>query len=458
MESMVMSAAVAAAIDDLDKKSVMRPIYLDYNATTPMAPEVSYAVAEACSNCWANPSSGYASGRAARERVEECRKSVESMLGINGGEGNIIFTSGGTESNHLAMFSAVESYKSWCKKSISTANSVPKLPHVVTTNIEHPAVDLPLRQWSEEGTIDLTIVPVSPSTGSVEASSVSAALRPETCLVTVMLANNETGVVQPIREIRDALRIANTKRREDGNFEVLLHSDAAQAVGKIPVDVNDLGVDYLTIAGHKFYGPRIGALYRRANCSLSPVFVGGGQESGYRAGTENVPMIAGLAAASDLISSWSEGEDEEEEEGSQLRRMRDRLAQNIEALFPAGAFRDNFGHLSSSLSPSPKLLPNTLSASFKGVPSGRALLDACGGVIEASTAAACHSAAAMSQEDQDGFQGSPILLRSGVASEWSRGAIRLSVGRTTTKEEIDMAAQVLWEAYQKLLQINGADK
>jgi len=380
------------------------------------------------------------------------------MLGVKGSDGNIIFTSGGTESNHFALFSAIESYKSWCKKSISETNPVPRLPHVITTNIEHPAVDLPLRQWSKEGTIDLTILPVSQSTGSVEVSSVSAALRTETCLVTVMLANNETGVVQPIKDICEAIRTANAKRRVEGKFEVLLHSDSAQAVGKIPVDVNDLGVDYLTVAGHKFYGPRIGALYRRTNCPLSPVFVGGGQESGFRAGTENVPMIAGLAAAADLISSWSEEEDEEEEEGSQLRRMRDRLAQNIEALFPAGTFKDNFGHLSSSLSPSPKLLPNTLSASFKGIPSGRALLDACDGVIEASTAAACHSAVAISDEDQGEFQGSPILVRSGVAPEWSRGAIRLSVGRATTKEEIDRAAHVLWEAYQKLQPANGAEK
>ena len=206
-------------------------------------------------------------------------------------EKEITFTSGGTESNYLALHSAIQSYTSWLQNKqrgkVSLADTE-DIPHIITTNIEHVAIDLPLKEWEKKGMIKVTRVQVETSDGRVDVAKVMSSIRANSCLVTIMFANNETGVIQPIAEIARKLKYLNEERRQKGLFSVLAHSDAAQAFGKVPLKVSDEScpVDYLSICGHKFYGPRVGALYHRSlTCTLYPLFVGGGQELGRRAGT-----------------------------------------------------------------------------------------------------------------------------------------------------------------------------
>ena len=253
------------------------PIYLDYNATTPVAPEVFDAMEPWLRGGLGNPSSAHPYGRAAREAVERARSEVAGLLGAEPAE--ILFTGGGTESNNLALIGAARALR-------------PRGRHLVTTAVEHPAV-LEVCRWLEraEG-FALTVVPVD-GAGLVDPEDVRRALRPETILVSVMHANNEVGAIQPVAAVAAHCRAAG----------VLLHSDAAQSAGKIPVDVNALGADLLTLAGHKLYAPKgVGALYVRRGVRLEPVLFGAGQEGGRRPGTENVPFIAGLGRACALAA------------------------------------------------------------------------------------------------------------------------------------------------------------
>ena len=287
-----------------------KPVYLDYNATTPLAPEVVEAVTSALA-AWGNPSSGYQTGREARARVEAARAQVAEMIGAEPEE--ITFTSGGTEANHLAIWAALELYRGSDPAAVSTRCPSPEtraapachpasetrgLPHIVTSNIEHPAVTAPLAQLEARGWAAVTRVPVVRGSGRWSVASMLEAVTPDTCLVTVMLANNETGILQPVKELFSALRAAAPPTR----VPILLHTDAAQAIGKIPVSGSELGADLVTIVGHKFYGPRIGVLYHRKGVAVSPMFYGGGQETGLQPGTENTPMIAGLGAACGLVT------------------------------------------------------------------------------------------------------------------------------------------------------------
>ena len=287
-----------------------KPVYLDYNATTPLAPEVVEAVTLALA-AWGNPSSGYQTGREARARVEAARAQVAEMVGAEPEE--ITFTSGGTEANHLAIWAALELYRGSDPAAVTTrcpspetraapachpATSSRGLPHIVTSNIEHPAVTAPLAQLEARGWAAVTRVPVVRGSGRWSVASMLEAVTPDTCLVTVMLANNETGILQPVKELFSALRASAPPTR----VPILLHTDAAQAIGKIPVSGPELGADLVTIVGHKFYGPRIGALYHRKGVAVSPMFYGGGKEAGLRPGTENTPMIAGLGAACGLVT------------------------------------------------------------------------------------------------------------------------------------------------------------
>ncbi|GIY99971.1 selenocysteine lyase [Caerostris extrusa] len=276
-------------------------VYLDYNATTPVDSEVQKTICSVLQNEWGNPSSSYDLGKKAKTMVDLARFQVGEMVSCLPCE--IIFTSGGTESNNMVIHTALKYFHERMQNSASDAKD--EKPHIITTNIEHDSIRLPLEKLSSEGKIDVTFVPVSKVTGAVEVDDILNAVRPSTCLVTVMLANNETGVIQPVNLLRRKLKSLQSTKNSFIN-QILLHTDAAQAIGKIKVDVFHWDVDYLTIVGHKFYGPRVGALYFKKGVPLYPMFYGGGQEKNYRAGTENTCMLAGLGKAAELVTFNSE--------------------------------------------------------------------------------------------------------------------------------------------------------
>ncbi|XP_039463353.1 selenocysteine lyase isoform X2 [Oreochromis aureus] len=277
-------------------------IYMDYNATTPPESEVIQAISEALQDAWGNPSSNYIAGAKAKAIINQSRENVARMVG--GKAEDIIFTSGGTEANNLVLHTAVEHFRKHCRAAEQGAghqNGCTGLPHIITSNVEHDSVKLVAQHLEKEGKADVTFVPVSKVTARVEVEDIIAAVRPNTCLISVMLANNETGVIMPLQEICQRIKSLNKQRER---LRILLHTDAAQALGKIRVDVSDLGVDYLTIVGHKFYAPRIGALYVNGpgtKTPLYPMLFGGGQERNFRPGTENTPMIAGLGKTEDCL-------------------------------------------------------------------------------------------------------------------------------------------------------------
>lgn len=253
-------------------------VNMDFNSTTPMDPEVIDAVRETCEKLWTNPSSSYETGHEVKKVISESRRDVAKM--INCRPEDVIFTSGGTEANNWVIYSSVNEFN---KTNIHLNNHC--RPHIVSTNIEHDSIRLLLEKLQTEDKIEVTFVAVSKVNGFVSDEDIIKAIQPTTVLVTVMLANNETGIFQPIARIAELLKDVNRNRSWP---KVYFHTDAAQAIGKLKVDVNDLRVDYLTIVGHKFYAPRIGALYRRNICPLHPIFFGGGQEDGLRPGRYNM--------------------------------------------------------------------------------------------------------------------------------------------------------------------------
>lgn len=377
---------------------MVRPIYLDYNGTTPCDPEVIAAMRPFLENDFGNPSSSHWYGIKPKQAVEEARQQVAGLLGCLPEE--VFFTSGGTESNNHAIKGIARSLRD-------------KGNHIVTSAIEHPAV-LEVCQYLEDDGFETTQVPVD-NQGMVDPVRVQQALRPDTILVTIMHANNEIGTVQPIESIAELVKARN----------IAMHTDAAQSLGKIPVDVSTLGVDLLSIAGHKLYAPKgIGALYIRKGIAPAKFCHGAGQENGWRAGTENVSGIVGLGkaceiASRDLADNMARTED-----------LRDRLYEGI--VTRVGDVRLN-GH--------PELrLPNTLSISFKGL-EANLLLEEIGLEIAASAGAACHS---------DTVAISHVLEAILVPIELAKGTLRFSVGRMTTATEIDQTIDVLALATAKL--------
>ncbi len=377
----------------------MRQLYLDYNATTPIAPSVQEAMLPLLAEHYGNPSSTHALGRAAAEAVEDARGQLAVLLGCDPDE--IVFTSGGTESNNLAL------------KGIMLRETPAVGGHLVISAFEHPSVLAPARFLERLG-YDVTIVGVS-GQGVVQPAAVRAAIRPETRLVSIMHANNEVGTIQPLRQISAICR----------EHEIPLHTDAAQTVGKIGTLVDELGIDLLTIAGHKMYAPKgVGALYVRCGIELEPTQHGAGHEAGLRAGTENVASIAGLGRAASLAAKSLDQARE------RMTTLRDRLWQALVAeignpLVLHGALAER--------------LPNTLSVSFPGV-SGHELLARIPELC-ASTGSACHST---------GTSISPTLAAMGVSDENARGTIRLSVGWQTSEEDVDRAASLLLGAWEAL--------
>ena len=364
-------------------------IYLDFNASTPVAPEVAAAMRAVLDAPFGNPSSDHWAGKPAREAVEKARAQVAGLLGCEAGE--VVFTSGGSEANNHAM------------KGIFFAKANAH-PHIITTQVEHPAVINPCRFLERLGA-KVTYLPVD-NLGRVDPEDVRRAVTPDTVLISVMHANNEVGTIQPIAEIS---RIA----REHG---IVFHTDAAQSVGKIPTKVGELGVDLLSVAGHKLYGPKgVGALYVRAGIQLEPLIHGAGHESGRRAGTENVLLDVGLGAACELAESWI---------GRQsIQELRDLFWRRLTEEFDGNVVLN--GHPTDRL-------PNTLNVSFPGKV-GTEILHGLDGVA-ASTGSACHSGS---------IELSPVLKAMRVPPETGMGAIRFSLGRTTTEEEIEAVVKNL---------------
>ncbi|KAM8788827.1 selenocysteine lyase isoform 2-T2 [Rhynchonycteris naso] len=416
-----------------EKSPPERTVYMDCNATTPLEPEVVRTVTEAMREAWGNPSSSYPAGRKAKEIISAARESLAKMIG--GDPRDVIFTSGGTESNNLVIHSVVKHFrKSHTSRGGMTEHHRPAegaTPHIVTCTVEHDSIRLPLEHAVDEQ-VAVTFVPVSKVSGQAEADDILAAVRPATCLVTVMLANNETGVVMPIPEISRRVKALNQQRAASGLPVILLHTDAAQALGKRRVDVGDLGVDFLTIVGHKFYGPRIGALYVRGlgeRTPLHPMLFGGGQEWNFRPGTENTPMIAGLGKAAELVTENCEAYE------AHMRDVRDYLEERLVA-----EFGEKKVHLNRF--PGSERLPNTCNFSFLGPQlQGHSVLAQCRTLL-ASVGAACHS--------DHGDRPSPVLLSCGIPFDVARNALRLSVGRGTTRAEVDLAVQDLKQAVARL--------
>ena len=375
----------------------MKPIYLDYNATTPIDPRVKEAMLPYLDEHFGNPSSSHYYGIHAKRAVENARKQIADMLGAKVDE--IIFTSGGTESNNYAIKGVAGAYRN-------------KGNHIITSSIEHPAV-LEVCRYLENHGLKVTYLPVD-EYGMVDPEKVSEAITPQTILISIMHANNEIGTIQPIAEIA---RIAH-------KHGILVHSDCAQSIGKIPVHVDELQVDLLTIAGHKLYAPKgIGALFIRTGVRLEKLIHGASHEMNWRAGTENVIECVGLGKACEIIQQIGSKENEH------LKKMRERLKAGLLGKFPT--IRIN-GHPE-------KCLPNTLSVSFPGLEANTIIAELTH--VAASAGAACHS---------DQVDLSHVLEAMHVPVEYAMGTIRFSVGRFTTNEEIDRAVDEISKVIEKL--------
>ncbi|XP_012716724.2 selenocysteine lyase [Fundulus heteroclitus] len=409
-------------------------IYMDYNATTPMEPEVIQVISEALLEAWGNPSSNHLAGAMAKAIINQSRQNVARMVG--GKAEDIVFTSGGTEANNLVLHTAMEHFKKTCSAAEhggGVQNGCTGLPHIITSNVEHDSIALTAKHLQTVGKADVTCVPVSKVTARVDVEDIIAAVRPNTCLISVMLANNETGVIMPIQEICQRVKSLN---KQHERLRILLHTDAAQALGKIPVDVQELGVDYLTIVGHKFYAPRVGALYVNGpgtKTPLYPMLFGGGQERNFRPGTENTPMIAGLGKAAELVTANLSTYQ------SHMLNIKMYLEERLRDVF-----RDKIRF--NSHYPGSDLLPNTCNVSILGPAlQGWRVLSNCRRLL-ASVGAACHSAS--------GNRPSHILLSCGVPAEVAANALRLSVGRETSKEDVDAVVEDLRETVQLLEKMN----
>jgi len=377
---------------------MIKPIYLDYNATTPHDPEVIEAMRPFLETEFGNPSSSHWYGIKPKQAVETARRQVAGILNCRPTE--VFFTSGGTESNNHAIRGVARRFRG-------------KGNHIITSNFEHPAVIEVCRYLEADG-FETTYLPVSKD-GLVDPADVERALRPSTILITVMHANNEIGTIQPIAEIS---RIAK-------KHGIAMHTDAAQSTGKIPTDVEHLGVDLLSVAGHKVYAPKgIGALYLRSPLEPEKFCFGAGQEMGRRAGTENVLEIVGLGKACEIAQQNLE------KDMARMKFLRDRLHEGL--LGRIFDLRLN-GHLQHRL-------PNTLNISFKDLEANRILED-IGLEVAASAGAACHAGS---------VEISHVLRAMKIPLEWAKGTLRFSVGRMTTEAEIDKTIRVVADAVNKL--------
>jgi cysteine desulfurase len=373
----------------------MDPIYLDYNATTPTHPEVVAAMLPYLTTHFGNPSSSHVYGLTAKKAVETARVQVAALLDCDPDE--ILFTSGGTEANNLAIR--------------GVASTHPSKRHLVTSAVEHPATEQPCKHLETQGW-EVTRLAVD-QTGTVAAHDVLPLVRGDTSLMTVMLANNETGTIMPVREIAGIVHAKG----------VLIHTDAAQAVGKIPTRVRELDVDLLSVAGHKLYAPKgVGALYVRRGTPLGPLLLGAGHERGLRPGTESVASIVGLGKACEIARQ------DMALESQRTLVLRDELWDRLQEAIPSLGLN---GHPSQRL-------PNTLNVSFPGVLGSAVLARAPG--VAASTGSACHAG---------GESPSAVLTAMGLSAREALGAVRLTLGRGTTAEQVRDAASMLVAAFRE---------
>lgn len=374
-------------------------IYFDNNATTRIAPEVLDAMLPFFIESFGNPSSAHVAGRAARKAVEHARGSIANLLGANSSE--IVFTSGGTESDNWAIMGALE------------AN--PDKKHIVTTRVEHEAVRKLCEKLEHNG-CDVSWLDVDEH-GSLDLDQVRDSVREDTAVVSVMLANNETGILFPVEEIAGIVKTRSS---------ALVHVDGVNAVGKIPIDLGPGSIDLFSLSAHKFHGPKgIGAMYIRHGVQLPPLFSGGGQEAGKRPGTEAVHQIAGIGAAADLVHDLSEMD--------RVRTLRDKLEAGILQNFPNSSLN---GTTDES-----RRLPNTSNISFENV-NGEAIvarMDDAG--ICVSTGSACNSAE---------HQPSAVLQAMNVPYTRAMGSVRFSLGRYNTDEEVEITLKVMHEILSQL--------
>jgi cysteine desulfurase len=381
----------------------MKRIYLDHNATTPIRAEVLAAMLPYLTTEFGNASSIHSYGQSAREAVEQARSSVAALVGARAAD--IMFTSGGTESNNHAILGAV-------------AAAPGKAKHVITSAIEHVAVLDSCRALAKRG-VDLTILPVDRN-GLVNPEDVRAAIRPETVLLTLMLANNEIGSIEPIEEIAKIAAAGG----------IVFHTDAVQAAGKIPIDVEKLGVDLVSISAHKFCGPKgVGALFIRKGTKLGPLLYGGHSERDRRPGTEDVAAISGMGKAAELARAGLRNESD------RIGGLRDRLERGL---------LDRIPHSWVNGARAPRV-PNTTNLTFPFI-EGESMviaLDLKG--IACSTGAACSSGA---------VEPSHVLVALGLAPEDARATLRLSLGHQTTEEEIDFALETIPPVIDRLRQLS----
>lgn len=373
------------------------PIYLDHNATTPILPEVVDAMLPYLCEHFGNPSSGHVYGRRAHDAVVRARGQAAALLNCDDDE--VIFTSGGTEANNLAIRGVVEARVD--------------RRHVVTTAIEHPATERPCA-WLEQHGTRLTRIGVDVG-GRARAEAARSAIVADTALVTVMHSNNETGVLQPIAEFAELAHAVGA----------IMHTDAAQSVGKVPLDVRQLGVDLLSVAGHKLYAPKgVGALYVRRGTPLVPFVLGAGHERGLRPGTENVAAIVGLGMACEIARSDMGAV------AARVSALRDDLWQRLESAVPGVMLN---GHRLLRL-------PNTLNVRFPRVTGNTILAGAP--EIAASTGSACHAG---------GESASAVILAMGIAADEAIGSVRLTLGRGTTAADIAVTADALVRSWRNAL-------
>lgn len=379
-------------------------IYFDHNATTPLHPTVWQAMQPFLADVFGNPSSLHTEGLQARDAVEEARERVAQLLGARTEE--VILTSGGTEADNLAILGSVLARQR-------------QGGHIVTSQIEHPAVLASCRALESQG-FRVTRLPIGPR-GTIDPDDLAHALTDDTLLVTLMHANNEVGTIQPIRA---CAALAHSRG-------ALVHTDAVQSVGKIPVLVDELGVDLLSVSGHKFHGPKgIGALYVRQGIALDPIITGGPQERGLRGGTEHVAAIVGFGVAAQLAAAHMS------EEMSRVAALRDYLEQGILAMIPEVI-------VNGATAPR---LPTTTNMSFNGV-DGQSLvvaLDLKG--VATSTGSACSSGS---------LEPSHVLIAMGLAGEWLQGAVRFSFGSGNTRAEVDAVLRMLPPIVARLRQHNS---
>ena len=392
----------------------MRRVYLDNNATTPVLPEVLEAMRPYFGERFGNASSIHHHGQETRAAVERARESVATLLGCRASE--IVFTSGGTEADNLAIFG------------LARAGD-----HLITSTVEHHAVLNTCKHLGPEG-CEVTYIPVD-GRGLVDPADVRRAIRPNTKLITIMFANNETGVVQPVAEIG---KIA-------AEADVYFHTDAVQAAGKIPIDVNKIGCDLVTISGHKFHGPQgVGALYVRKGTRLEPMLYGGSHERSRRAGTENVPAVVGLGKAAELAISGFErgadpGTDNLKMDDQKIMAARDHLERELLEIEATGV---NGAGLNGERAPR---VPNTSNIYFDGI-DGEALviaLDLKG--LAVSTGAACSSGA---------IEPSHVLIAMGLRPERAKASIRFSLGKQNTPEDVDFALGLIPETVAHLRELS----